>query len=119
MRAANDDTPSLPEDAAELRVLLLETLAQVETLAAERDLLANQNERLQHLLLKLKRRQFGTKSERLPEEQLLFAFEELEGGSWRPRCARRWHGTAGGRAARWRRRCRQTPRPIPQSRGWR
>jgi hypothetical protein len=78
MRAADDDTPSLPEDAAELRLLLLETLAQVDTLVAERDLLANQNERLQHLLLKLKRRQFGTKSERLAEEQLLFAFEELE-----------------------------------------
>jgi len=28
------------------------------------------NERLQHLLLKLKRMQFGKKSERLPEEQL-------------------------------------------------
>ena len=78
MRAADDDTPSLPEDAAALRALLLETLAQVGTLVAERDALANQNERLQHLLLKLKRRQFGTKSERVPEEQLLFAFEEIE-----------------------------------------
>jgi len=78
MRAAGDDTPSLPEDAAALRALLLETLAQVDTLVAERDALAAQNERLQHLLLKLKRRQFGTKSERLPEEQLLFAFEEIE-----------------------------------------
>ena len=28
--------------------------------------------------MKLKRRQFGTKSEKLPEEQLLFAFEEIE-----------------------------------------
>ena len=78
MRAADDDTPSLPDDAATLRVLLLETLAQVGTLVAERDALASQNERLQHLLLKLKRRQFGTKSEKLPEEQLLFAFEEIE-----------------------------------------
>jgi transposase len=78
MRAAGDDTPTLPEDPTALRALLLETLAQVDTLAAERDTLASQNERLQHLLLKLKRRQFGTKSERLPEEQLLFAFEEIE-----------------------------------------
>ena len=78
MRAAGDDTPTLPEDAAALRALLLETLAQVDTLVAERDALASRNERLQHLLLKLKRRQFGTKSERLPEEQLLFAFEEIE-----------------------------------------
>ena len=78
MRAAGDDTPSLPEDAAALHTLLLETRALVETLSAERDALASRNERLHHLLLKLKRRQFGAKSERLPEEQLLFAFEEIE-----------------------------------------
>jgi transposase len=85
MRATDDDTPSLPEDAAALHALLLEVRAKCDTLSAElgsitveRDALAAQNERLQHLLLKLKRRQFGTKSERLPEEQLLFAFEEIE-----------------------------------------
>ena len=78
MLAAEHDTPDLPEDAAALRALLLETRAQLHSLVAERDALAHQNERLQHLLLKLKRRQFGTKSERLPEEQLLFAFEEIE-----------------------------------------
>ena len=78
MRDAGDDTPTLPEDAAALRALLLETRALVDTLSAERDALASQNERLQHLLLKLKRRQFGQKSERLPKEQLLFAFEEIE-----------------------------------------
>ncbi|MBB5695984.1 Transposase [Roseomonas rosea] len=78
MRAAGDDRPTLPEDPAALRALLLETLVEVDTLVAERDALTAQNERLQHLLLKLKRRQFGQKSERLPEEQLLFAFEEIE-----------------------------------------
>ena len=78
MRAAGDDTPTLPEDAAALRTLLLETLARCDTLVAERDALAARNEQLHHLLLKLKRRQFGTKSERLPEDQLLFAFEEIE-----------------------------------------
>jgi transposase len=85
MRAGADDTPTLPEDPAALRALLLETLAKVDTLSAElggisaeRDALASQNERLQHLLLKLKRRQFGRKSEQLPEDQLLFAFEEIE-----------------------------------------
>jgi transposase len=85
MRAAGDDTPTLPEDPAALRALLLETLAKCDTLgaelgsiAAERDALAARNERLRHLLLKLKRRQFGRKSERLPEDQLLFAFEEIE-----------------------------------------
>ena len=67
MRAADDDTPSLPDDPEALRALLLETRALVETLAAERDALASRNERLHHLLLKLNRRQFGAKSERLPE----------------------------------------------------
>jgi transposase len=85
MRAAGDDTPTLPEDPAALRTLLLETLAKYDTLnaklgsiAAERDALAARNEQLHHLLLKLQRRQFGRKSEQLPEEQLLFAFEEIE-----------------------------------------
>jgi transposase len=85
MRAAGGDTPTLPEDPAVLRALLLSAWAERDALAArcdgvaaERDALAVQNDRLQHLLLKLKRRQFGRKSERLPEEQLLFAFEEIE-----------------------------------------
>src|SRR5215218_7667152 len=85
MRAAADHTPELPEDPAALRALLLEALSQCgaltaerDTVAQERDALAAQNERLRHLLLKLKRRQFGRKSERLGEEQLLFAFEEIE-----------------------------------------
>src|SRR5215213_813452 len=85
MRAAGDDTPTLPEDPAALRALLLETLAKCDTLSAElgnvtdeRDAPASQDERLRHPLAKLKRRQFGRKSEQLPEGQLLFAFEEIE-----------------------------------------
>jgi transposase len=78
MRAADDNTPTLPEDPAALRVLLLETLAKVDTVSAERDALVAQNERLQHLLLKLQRQQFGRKSEQLTDEQLQFAFEEIE-----------------------------------------
>jgi transposase len=78
MRAADNDTPTLPEDPAALRALLLETLAKVDMLGAERDALAARNEQLHHLLAKLRRRQFGRKSEQLPEDQLLFAFEEIE-----------------------------------------
>src|SRR3712207_6388928 len=85
MRAAGDDTPTLPGDPAALRALLLAAWAERDALAsrgddvtAERDALASRNERLQNLLLKLKRRQFGRKSEQLPEDQLLFAFEEIE-----------------------------------------
>jgi transposase len=85
MLAADNDTPTLPEDPAALRVLLLETLAKVDTLSsryvdisAERDALAEQNEHLRHLLAKLQRRQFGRKSEQLTDEQLQLAFEEIE-----------------------------------------
>jgi transposase len=85
MRAAGADTPTLPEDPAALGALLLAAWAERDTLAskcddvaAERDALAVQNDRLQHLLLKLKRRQFGRKSEQLPADQLLLAFEEIE-----------------------------------------
>ena len=52
MRAADDGTPTLPQDRAGLHVLLRETLAKYDSLVAERDALAAQNERLQHLLLK-------------------------------------------------------------------
>lgn len=69
--SAATPTPNLPEDPAALRAMLLSVMA-------ERDAAVARNERLHHLLLQLKRRQFGRKSERLPEEQLLFAFEEIE-----------------------------------------
>lgn len=59
MLAAAHDPPDLPDDAAALRALLLDARAQLGTLMAERDTLAEQNERL-------------------PDEQLLFAFEEIE-----------------------------------------
>jgi transposase len=77
MMGVADDMPSLPEDPVALRALLLATLEQRDAAMAERDALAVRNEQLHHLLLKLKR-QFGQKSERLPEDQLLFAFEEIE-----------------------------------------
>ncbi len=78
MRAAGADTTTLPEDPAALRALLLAALEKCDALTGERDALAAQNDRLRHLLAKLKRMRFGRKSERLPEEQLHFAFEELE-----------------------------------------
>lgn len=71
MHAASDAMQSLPTDAEALRALLLATLA-------ERDELAAQNDKLRHLLLKLKRLQFGQKAERLPEEQLQLGLEDLE-----------------------------------------
>ena len=84
MRAA-PAMPDLPKGAAALRALLLATLAERDSalaerdhVVAERDALLARNERLHHLLLKLKRMQFGASSERLPDEQLQLGFEDLE-----------------------------------------
>jgi transposase len=85
MHAAPDPTPVLPQDADALRALLLAAwterdglTAERNSIASERDALVEQNERLRHLLLRLKRLQFGAKSERLPEEQLQLGLEDTE-----------------------------------------
>ena len=53
--------------------------AQVESLRAKVASLTEQNQRLEHLLNELRRAIFGQKSEKLHPDQLLLAFEELEG----------------------------------------
>jgi transposase len=85
MRESGGPTQILPDDPAALQALLLAAwaerdriAAERDSLAVERDALAARNERLQHLLRKLQRMQFGPRSERLPEDQLQFAFEEVE-----------------------------------------
>ena len=78
MDVARNDIPSLPDDAAALRTLVLTIMVERDALVTERDVLQVQNERLRHLLLQLKRMQFGARSERLPEEQLQLGFEDLE-----------------------------------------
>jgi transposase len=87
--------PSLPQDPAALRAMLLKVLAERdaavqgrdaerdaatrerERVERERDDALAQNERLLALLAKLRRMQFGRKSERLTEDQFQFAFEEI------------------------------------------
>ena len=115
VRASGDDATTLPGDPAALRALLLAALGKCDALAAERDALAARNGRLRHLLARLKRMQFGRKSERLPDEQLHFAFEELEASVAptrpRPRSARRsCAASAPRRAARAAGGCRRTCR---------
>src|SRR5208283_3600074 len=78
MQAARDTMPNLPDDAAALRGLVLMMMAERDALVTERDILLSQNDRLRHLLLKLRRMQFGAKSERLPEGQLQLCLEEIE-----------------------------------------
>jgi transposase len=85
MDAARATLPSLPDDAAALRALVLAAFAERDAVAGERDAavterdtLPAQNDRLRHLLLKLTRMHFGARSERLPEEQLQLGLEALE-----------------------------------------
>jgi transposase len=77
-------SPSLPDDIEALRAMVMALMterdtvtSQLDAVTAERDTLLERNERLHHLLLKLKRMQFGTKSERLPEEQLQLGLEAI------------------------------------------
>ena len=76
--AAPAANPNLPADVAALHALVLATMAERDVLAEERDALASKNDRLRHLMVKLQRRQFGRKSEWLPEEQLQLGLEDLE-----------------------------------------
>lgn len=78
MSATTDALQNLPDDIEGLRALVLTLMAKLEATVNERDALAEQNDRIRHLLLKLKRMQFGAKSERLPEEQLQLGLEALE-----------------------------------------
>jgi transposase len=78
MQADGNPINALPEDPAILRALLLSAWSERDSVVAERNVLAEQNERLQHLLLKLTRLKFGTKSERLPDDQLQLALGDVE-----------------------------------------
>src|SRR6201996_139000 len=85
MDSPREPLPSLPDDAAALRALVLAALAERDAVANERDVavterdaLLAQNDRLRHLLLKLTRMHFGARSERLAEDQLQLGLEAVE-----------------------------------------
>ena len=71
-------TDPLPEDIETLRGLLRSVAAERDAVLAERDLLAEQNDRLRHLLRQLQRMQFGRRSEKLDPDQLQLALEDIE-----------------------------------------
>jgi transposase len=62
---------SLPEDVVELRAAALR-------LITERDLLLELNTRLQHIIDKMRRLQFGKRSEKIEADQLQLGLEDLE-----------------------------------------
>lgn len=62
---------ALPDDAVELRAVAVR-------LMSERDLLLELTLRLQHIIDKLRRAQFGKRSEALDPDQLQLGLEDLE-----------------------------------------
>src|SRR5215472_12838822 len=68
----------LPEDTEALRGLLRNVVVERDAALAERDLLAEQNDRLRHLSRQLQRMQFGRRSEKLDPDQLQLALEDIE-----------------------------------------
>lgn len=89
----------LPDDVATLKALLLAVRAETQSahadnarlaaqrdqlehehtvLAAEVDRLTQQNERLDHIIGVLRRAQFGRKSERISDDQIALALEDVE-----------------------------------------
>ena len=75
----NTETVDTGTLAPPLRALFEGQQAALEALRAEVASLAEQNQRLEHLLNELRRAMFGKKSEKLHPDQLLLAFEALEG----------------------------------------
>ena len=70
-----DLSDTLPNEMNALRALIL---AERAAHAAERDKLAARNERLEAIIAEIRRAHFGRKSERITDDQLSLALEELE-----------------------------------------
>jgi len=75
----------LPDDAESLKALILAAQADAAKLAEEKDALSAevdrltaQNKRLDHILAVLRRAQFGARSERISDDQLNLALEDVE-----------------------------------------
>jgi transposase len=84
-RAVTDTSDALPNDIDALRAMILAERAARAALVAERDQLAvrnttleTANARLEQILAEIRRAHFGRKSERITDDQLSLALEELE-----------------------------------------
>ena len=74
----NPAAEALSDDVAVLRALVLEAWAERDAERAEKTRLADQNDRLRHLIRQLQRMQFGRRSETLDPDQLNLGLEDLE-----------------------------------------
>ncbi len=69
---------TLPDDIDALRAFILAERAAYATIVGERDKLAVRNDRLLAIIKEIRRAHFGRKSERITDDQLALALEELE-----------------------------------------
>jgi transposase len=77
-RAMTDASNALPNEIDALRALILAERAAHALIIAERDKLAIRNERLEAIIAEIRRAHFGRKSERITDDQLALALDELE-----------------------------------------
>jgi transposase len=77
-RAMTDASNTLPNEIDALRTLILAERAAHVAVIAERDKLAVRNERLEAIIAEIRRAHFGRKSERITDDQLALALDELE-----------------------------------------
>ena len=77
-RATMDVSDTLPDDIDALRALLQAERASRAAIVAERDKLVVRNARLEAIIAEIRRAHYGRKSERITDDQLSLALEELE-----------------------------------------
>ncbi len=77
--------PELPDDLDALKALILAeraahaaVIAERNTIATERDLLAVRTAKLEHIVAEMQRARFGRSSEKISDDQFKLAFEALE-----------------------------------------
>jgi transposase len=73
-----DHSAALPTDIEALHALVTSVLAERDAAIAKCDELEARNTKLEHLIREIRRAHFGRKSERIDDDQLALALEELE-----------------------------------------
>ena len=107
----------LPNDVAALRVMLAQAWAERDAERAEKAQLADQNDRLRHLIRQLQRLRFGRRSEKLDPDQLNLALEDVEQAIAETQAHQEKADPAFKRARAETRRAGRGSLPQPQPRG--
>jgi hypothetical protein len=77
-RSMTTTVDALPDDIGALRALILAERAERAQLAERIAIVESANAKLEHIVAELKRAQFGRRSERITDDQLALALDELE-----------------------------------------